>query len=202
MSRIIAISFITLAILQNLSCSNNSDRVSTDRSQVIGEMKLYTFTPGDQYFLTDAHPFVLPPGTSVKDALDSLGRNLAQYYFSKTYTNDVTDIHFEVIRIDELFTPSRPLRTAVINMIDTNEYAMECFFQGSTGAQTTFCMLASTFLQPHLEPPLVDGLVILYNGKILRELDHINLSGILTPRLVRFVAQRAIEGAKTEPAIL
>jgi hypothetical protein len=53
-------------------------------------------------------------------------------------------------------------------------------------------------MQPHLEPPLLDGLVLLYNGQMLSELDHINLSGILTPRLFKYVARRAIYGVDTE----
>ena len=201
MLRLIVVSFITLTTLLNLSCFNNSDKTPSDRSQVIGEIKLYTFSSSNEYLLSDAQPFILPPSTSVKDALDSLGRDLAQNYFSKTYTNEVTDIHFKVIRIDEISTPSKPLHIAVVNMVDTNEDAMGCFFQGSTGGQATFCMLAATFMQPHLEPPLLDGLVILYNGKLLPELDHINLSGILTPRLVRFVVKRAIYGIKMKPVI-
>ena len=55
-------------------------------------------------------------------------------------------------------------------------------------------MLAATFMQPHLKPPLVDGLVLLYNGQIIPELDHINVKGILTPRLVQHIAKRAIQG--------
>jgi len=85
-------------------------------------------------------------------------------------------------------------------MVDKNEHAMKHFFQGSTGGQTTFSMLGATFIQPHLAPPLIDGLVIFYNGKTLPELDHINLSGILTPRLVRYVAKRAIQNTKIEAA--
>jgi hypothetical protein len=81
-------------------------------------------------------------------------------------------------------------------MIDKNKDAMRYFFQGSAGGQTTFCMLAATFMQPHLSPPLVDGLVLLYNGKILPELDHISLTGILIPGPVQHVAKRAIHGTK------
>jgi hypothetical protein len=51
-------------------------------------------------------------------------------------------------------------------------------------------------MQPHLNPPLVDGLVFLYNGEMLPELDHINVEGILIPRLVQRVAKRAIHSIK------
>jgi hypothetical protein len=87
-------------------------------------------------------------------------------------------------------------------MVDTDSVAMSSFFQGSTGGQTTFYMLAATFMQPHLNPPLLDGLVLLYNGEILPELDHINLSGILIPRAIKHIAKRAIQRGKREAFIL
>ena len=90
------------------------------------------------------------------------------------------------------------MKIAIINMKDDNEYAMKYFFQGSTGGQTTFSMLGATFIQPHLEKPLLEGLILLYNGEALPELDHINLSGILIPRLVKYVARRAIYHSKME----
>lgn len=196
MVRLILTLFIILTTLLNLGCFNNSDKAPPVLSQIIGEVELYIFKPDQQYLLSDAQPFILPPNTLVKDALDSLGRHLAKDYFSKTYTDKATDIHFEVVRIDEVATPSRPLRIAVINMVDTNRDARKYFFQGSAGGQTTFYMIAATFMQPHLSPPLLDGLVLLYNGKILPELDHINVKGILTPRLVQHVAKRAINDTK------
>lgn len=196
MLRLILTAFLTLTTLLNSGCFNNSDKAPPDSSEIIGEVELYTFSPDCQYFLSDAQQFILPPGTSVRDALDSLGQNLAKNYFCKTYTDKATDIHFEVLRIDEISVPSRRLRIAVVNMVDTNGDARRYFFQGSAGGQTTFCMLAATFIQPHLSLPLLDGLVLLYNGKILPALDHINLAGILTPRLVEHVAKRAIHGPK------
>jgi len=42
----------------------------------------------------------------------------------------------------------------------------------------------------------VDGLVFLYNGEMLPELDHINVEGILIPRLVQRVTKRAVNGVK------
>ena len=201
MVRLILTLFVILTTLMNLGCFNDSGKAPIGSSQIIGEVELYTFSPDHQYFLTDAQPFTLPSSTLLRDALDRLGRDLAKSYFSKTYTDKATDIHFEVLRIDEIATPSRPLRIAVVNMVDKNKDAMRYFFQGSAGGQTTFCMLAATFMQPHLSPPLVDGLVLLYNGKILPELDHISLTGILIPRAVQHVAKRAIHGPKRKAVI-
>jgi hypothetical protein len=134
--------------------------------------------------------------------VDNLGQYLVDNYFCKTYTSKLTRIHFEVLSIDVISTPSRPLRIAVVNMVDTDSEAMSSFFQGSIGGQTTFHMLAATFMQPHLSPPLLDGLVLLYNGEILPELDHINLSGILIPRSIKHVVRRAIHRGEREAFIL
>jgi hypothetical protein len=187
-------------LLATISCHGESGRDQSAPAREIGRVRLYTFASDRQYFLKDAQPYELPAETSLREALMSLGRHLSKTYFHKTYTGQVTHIRFEVVRIEKISTKSRPLTIAVINMIDKNGYAMTHFFQGSTGGQTTFCMLGATFMQPHLEPPLTDGLMLLYNGEPLSELDHINLSGILTPRLFRFVTKRAIYGTKIKNA--
>jgi hypothetical protein len=164
--------------------------------QVIGERELYVFTPDSHYIVGNPEPFSMSPSTSLKDALDSLGKHLAETYFKRTYTDRLTDIHFEVVRIDEIPTPSRPLRIATVNILDANKDVVRYFFQGSGGGQTTFYMLAATFMQPHSSPPFLDGLVLLYNGEALPEFDHINVTGILIPRLVQHAVKRAIQGTK------
>jgi hypothetical protein len=190
-------SLITILVLLGSGCfSSCSKAPQGEELQVIGERELYTFTPDQRYLLSNAQPFPLPPGTSLSDALGRLGGHLAHTYFKKTYTAKETGIRFEVLHIDTIATPSRPLSIATVNMVDPDEDAMGYFFQGSAGAQTTFHMLTATFLQPQLDPPLLDGLVLLYNGEILPELDHINIQGILTPRMVQHAAMRAIVGSK------
>jgi len=201
MKRLILAFVLLFASMQIGGCSNNCEHAGPDASQTIGGVELYTYSPDEQYFLGDARPFILPADTVVHDALASLGRRLAETYFSRTYTGKATAIYFEVLSIDTIATPSRPLRIAVINMIDVHKDALRYFFQGSAGAQTTFYMLAATFTQPHLSPPLLDGLVLLYNGKLLPELDHISLAGILIPRSVEHVAQRAIHATKRKAVI-
>ena len=165
-------------------------------SHGIGELELYTFSPDPRYFLGNARPFRLAPSTSLEDALEGFGEHLAETYFKRTYTEETTNIHFDVMGIDEIGDPARSFRVATVNMVDPDGYAMNYFFQGSAGAQTTFHILGATFMQPHLNPPLIDGLIFLYNGTLLPELDHINLRGILTPRLVQHVAARAIARTK------
>jgi hypothetical protein len=196
MVRVIVFSLIMVATGLAFGCFDSSEKTAQEPSQILGEVELYTFSPDQQHLLSNAQPFQLSPHTSLKDALNSLGQRLADTYFQKTYTGKATKIHFEVVKVDEIVISSRSLRIATINMVDPDQDAMRYFFQGSAGAQTTFYMISATFMQPHLNPPLVDGLVFLYNGEMLPELDHINVEGILVPRLVQRVTKRAIYGIK------
>jgi hypothetical protein len=189
-------SIVAFAALLSSGCFDNADKAPKASSRAIGEVELFTFSTHQRDFLGTAQPLVVPPSTSIRDALDALGRELATNYFAKTYTGKATDIHFEVLRVGEIATPSRALRIGVVNMVDKEQDAVKYFFQGSAGGQTTFYMITATFMQPHLSPPLLDGLVLLYNAKILPELDHINLTGVLTPRSARHVTERAIQRAK------
>jgi hypothetical protein len=189
---------LILFIFHCSACSEIAEKLSSVRPKTIGDINLYTFSSHDQYFLSDAQPFPLSADTSIDDALTSLGKHLSETYFVHEHMDPQSKIMFEVIEIHAIPNLPDTLRVAVINMVDMEGYAMKYFFQGSTGAQTTFCMLGATFIQPQLDPPLLDGLIILYNGKPLPELDHINLSGILTPRLFKYVAKRAISRTKIE----
>ena len=196
MGRVIVFSLIMVATALTFGCFNSSEKTAQEPSQILGEVELYTFSPDQEHLLSGAQPFLLSPDTSLKDALNSLGQRLAETYFQKTYTGKATNIHFEVVRVNEIVISSRPLRIATVNMVDSDEDAMRYFFQGSAGARTTFYMIGATFMQPHLNPPLLDGLVFLYNGEMLPELDHINVEGILIPRLVQRVTKRAIHSIK------
>ena len=196
MGRVIVFSMMMVAAALTFGCFNGSEKTSQESSKILGEVELYTFSPDQEHLLSGAQPFLLSPNTSLKDALNSLGQRLTETYFQKTYTGKATKIHFEVVRVHEIVISSRPLRIATINMVDPGEDAMRYFFQGSAGARTTFYMIGATFMQPHLNPPLLDGLVFLYNGEMLPELDHINVEGILIPRLVQRVTKRAIHGIK------
>jgi len=196
MGRVFVFSIIMTAIALTFGCFNSSEETAQESSQTLGEMELYSFSPDQEHLLSGAQPFLLSPDTSLKDALNSLGQRLAETYFQKTYTGKETKIYFEVVRVNEIVISSRPLRIATVNMVDPGQDAMRYFFQGSAGARTTFYMIAATFMQPHLNPPLLDGLIFLYNGEMLPELDHINVEGILIPRLVERVTKRAIHVIK------
>jgi hypothetical protein len=196
MVRVIIFLLIMVATGLTFGCFDSSEKTVQEPSQILGEVELYTFSPDEEHLLSGAQPFLLSPDTSLKDALNSLGQRLAETYFQKTYTGKATKIRFEVVEVNEIVISSRALRIATVNMVDPDKDAMRYFFQGSAGARTTFYMIGATFMQPHLNPPLVDGLVFLYNGEMLPELDHINVEGILVPRLVQRVTKRAIYGLK------
>ena len=196
MIRLILFLLIIVATSLTFGCFDSPENAAQKPSQILEKMELYTFSPDQQYLLSNAQPFQLSPHASLTDALNSLGQHLTKTYFQKTYTGKITKIRFEVAKINEIIVPSRSLRIATINIVDPDKDAMQYFFQGSAGARTTFYMIGATFMQSHLNPPLLDGLVLLYNGEMLPELDHINVEGILIPRLVKRVTKRAIYGIK------
>jgi len=189
---------LIFCFLINTGCKETPEKTSPDRLHAIGNIDLYTFSSDDRYLLSSAQPFPLSADTSLEDALTSLGNYLSESYFAIENTDSGSKILFEVVEIYEIPKVPNNLRVAVINMIDRGRHGMNYFFQGSTGGQTTFCILGATFMQPQLATPLLDGLIILYNEEALPELDHINLSGILTPRLFKYVANRAIFSTRIE----
>ncbi len=112
--------------------------------------------------------------------IDSIGARLSRTYFA-AYGDQPTDIRFSVHAIEHIGTPGRWLHVGVIDIVDTARIAMRSYFQGSAGASTTESVLLANFLQPQLDPPLLDGVVFLYNGEPMQEMSHIDLQGILTP---------------------
>lgn len=140
MVRLFVIALLPLIICSG--CCNNSGPTPSTQPQMIGDIELYIFSPDQQYFLGEAQRFKLPPDTLITHALNSLGQHLSKNYFAKTYTNKATDIRFDVIKVHEIPTPSRPLRTAVINMVDTNRDALGYFFKAPPeDKQHSICLL-------------------------------------------------------------
>ena len=172
---------------------------SVDR---IGAASLYVFAPDSQDYLAAPQSFPLDAASSTADALAALGDHLSRTYFGSGSGRRDAVIRFEVEGVHRLPVAQRDYRLAVINMIDPQLEALQSFFQGSAGGLTTFYMLSATFLQPQREPPLVDGLILLYNGEEFPETDHVNLRGIVTPRTIRpmviKVLHRYRRGGSTE----
>ena len=128
--RIIVMSLIPF-FLTFTGCGESPDKSQSLSLAMIGSMNLYTFTSDDQHFLSNAHPYILPTDTSIKGALESLGRHLSETYFSYSKAGSESDIAFEIVNVREIQTEPNPIRIAIINMIDREEYAMGHFFQGS-----------------------------------------------------------------------
>jgi hypothetical protein len=137
----------------------------------------------------------LDPDTPVGEALEAIARHLGETYFATAPDGRPTGIAFQILRIDSIATGGRPLLVGVVDLRDPQQLAGALFFQGSSGGAVTLQLIVASFTQPQLDPPLLDGLVVLRNGQPMEELDHINLSGLLVPRLARGAAVMAVRAA-------
>lgn len=153
---------------------------------------VYVFEPDSQDYLAAPKPFSLADGVSPGEALAALGDHLSRTYFGRDGGKGDRGIRFQVMGIHRFPVAQRAYRLAVIDMIDPQRKALQGFFQGSAGGLTTYYLMAATFLQPQLDPPLVDGLVLLYNGEEFPAMDHVNLRGIVTPAAVRPVVTKIL----------
>jgi len=172
-------------------CDSGADKLD---SQLSTSRQYYTFSPGHRELFEGARPLRLPENYSVSDVLDTLSVHLARGYFGRITNDQPTNIQINLVRLEELPSTSRSIWIAVFDMIDPQELALGYFFQGSDGGAKTAAMISATLLQPQTDPPLLDGLIFLYNGAVLPRLDHINLSGILIPETIEYQVRRAIRG--------
>ena len=173
-------------------CSEPPEPEASAPADQVGAVETYVFEPDPQDYLTAPHPFPLSPHLSPQEALTALGTHLSQSYFTRDPGRGSASIRFEILDVHHFPAHHRMYRLAVINMIDPGQEALQGFFQGSAGGQTTFYMVAATFLQPHLDPPLADGLILLYNGEAFPEFDHVNFRGIVTTERIRPVVERVL----------
>lgn len=175
-----------------LSCTGPTETPAPTPADRIGSMAAYVYAPDSQDYLTAPQSFPLTPEMSPAEALTALGSHLSRTYFGSDPDTEALPIRFEVLRVHRFPVAQRSYRVAVINMIDPQLAARQGFFQGSAGGQTTFYMLTATFLQPHEDPPLADGLILLYNGEDFPAFDHINFRGIVTPEAIRPVVEKVL----------
>lgn len=173
-------------------CTEPPEPQESAPADQIGAVKAYVFRPDPQDYLTAPYPFPLSPHMSSQEAMTALGTHLSQSYFIRDSGRGTPSIRFEVLDVHHFPAHHRMYRLAVINMIDPGREALQGFFQGSAGGQTTFYMLAATFLQPHLDPPLADGLILLYNGEAFPTVDHVSFRGIVTTESIRPVVKRVL----------
>ncbi|MBD3241315.1 MAG: hypothetical protein GF331_12065 [Chitinivibrionales bacterium] len=165
-------------------CISNGDPLEKGRVSRSPDEHVMLYLPdcpsGAEGCAGKAVPLGLDPRMPLRDLLDSIGARLSRTYFAR-YGDRPTDIRFAVHAIEDIGTPGRWLEVGVIDIVDTAGAAMRTFFQGSAGASATENVLLANFLQPQLDPPLLDGTVFLYNGEPMREMAHLDLSGIQTP---------------------
>ncbi|MDJ0666072.1 MAG: hypothetical protein QNJ61_02315 [Desulfobacterales bacterium] len=159
----------------------------------LGPVELLTFMPDDNHYLMAGHRLPVEPTLRPGDAIQQLADQLNRTYFNAGREPPAAGIRIEVLEIDTIDLPHRPLRVVSVNLHDPQQTAWRSFFQGSAGGQTTYYLLAATLMQPHLDPPLADGLVVLYNGEVFPELDHIRFRGIVSAESIRPVVLQALQ---------
>ncbi len=178
--------------------TKKDDAAPTPDETAVVPAELLTFRPDADHFLTTGHRFPAEPGASLQTTLQGLADQLARSYFNDGH-EPVPGIDIEVLGVHTIQLPQRSLRVVAVDLRDLRQAAGRIFFQGSSGGQTTYYLLAATLMQPQLSPPLADGLVVLYNGQNFPELDHIRFRGIVSAESVRPVVLRAIQRRPPRP---
>jgi hypothetical protein len=174
-------------------CSEAPAPPSQPAAPTLGQRQLLRFQPDDQDYLADPEPFPLPPATPLPEVLQALARHLSKTYFAPDRNQASGGMRVDLQAIHYLSLPREgALTLVVVDLQDPDGEGLQAFFQGSSGAQTTFNMLAATLLQPQLDPPLADGLCVRYNGGPFPLLEHIDLRGIVTPAMVRRCVRNAL----------
>ncbi|MBU4319192.1 MAG: hypothetical protein KKF30_18190 [Proteobacteria bacterium] len=185
-------SFLLLMLLMVcvLSCSVKKEETENHDTRASGPF--YRFIPGSDGMLERAEKIELPSEMNTESVLKVLGEDLAQTYFAENPSGEKTGIGFDILTVSEIESAGRSYRVAVVNMVDQKKDALHYFFQGSYGGQLTFYMIAGTLIQPQTHPPLVDGIILQYNGEVFPALDHINFQGIVVPGTVSTMVKTAI----------
>ncbi|MFZ7128637.1 MAG: hypothetical protein ACOWWM_20990 [Desulfobacterales bacterium] len=164
----------------------------------IGHVPVMTFSTHPDHLIDAPKQFQLPPETTLSEALEALGRQLRDSYFADASRPESNALRFEVRALVSMPAGSEPARVAVIDIVDPAGDTLAPYLQGSLGGQSTFHILAATFLQPQRVPPLLDGLLLLHNGKRFPVMDHVQLSEIVVPervgRAVRLAMERSNSG--------
>jgi hypothetical protein len=190
---------LELTIVLFFYACNGSKREDSTENQVFSDVKdFYLFSSDGDRVLSSARPTRFDGDLSETQILDRLGQYLSSTYFAQTPAGEKTNITFDVQEVRRLSIPGKLFRIGIINMIDETEAAKKHFFQGSYGGQATFYMIAATFLQPQNNLPLLDGMILLYNGKAFPEMVHIDFTGLVTPKSIRHIVLQVLKDVKGE----
>ena len=119
-----------------------------------------------------------------KEILDSAASFLSNTYFlpKNKYYIGKQKIRIDIKDLTEINLSNRTYSIANVNIDDPDKICMTTYFQGSSGGYSTFLLLVSNLMQPQLEIPLLDGIIFLYNNEELKNMDHINLGGLISER--------------------
>jgi hypothetical protein len=134
-------------------------------------------------------------GLTKEAILDSISSFLSNTYFipkNKHYEGK-RKISIGIHGVTEINLPDRTYSIATVNIDDPDKICMGTYFQGSTGGFITFLMLVSNLMQPQLKLPLLEGVFFLYNNEELKNIDHINLEGLISEREVDRIVRNAVK---------
>jgi hypothetical protein len=175
-----ATTFMVTALLFLLACSG-----LPYGEVVAGEYWVYLPDHSDNINPNDlrVEPVAIDDAADIHSTLDAIAGAVSEMYFSR-YGRRSTSIKVVLDSVHYVWLSTRPIRIGIFDVIDTDSVAMRTFFQGSSGAQLTFDVLVANLVQPQMNPALLDGAIVLYNGELISEMDHIDLSGILTPGMI------------------
>ncbi len=179
---------IVVSLFFSLTFGQNS---KSTKDAVIGKVNLYKFEP------TDAPPFIIPhrinlnQNTKIEAVLDTLINVLNNYeYFKKD------KISFEIAKLEEIQFSNRIFRIGIVNILDKGRVALTKQFQGSTGGGITNTVILSNLVQPQLYDPILDGLILSYNGDAFEDMDHVNFNKIITESDIFHLVKQAISKSK------
>ena len=140
----------------------------------------YFYSPVDENLTAQKTSFV--HSMTKEEILDSITSFLSSTYFASKneYYKNKTKIKIELDSLITVNAQNRVYRIAVINISDPDEICLGYYFQGTSGGYSTFLTLVANLMQPQKKIPLLDGIIFLYNEKELKEMDHINLEGLIS----------------------
>ena len=155
------------------------------------ELKIYKFNPSGETYQENPELLNINPNSNVDSVFDTLSIVLNSLDIFNKH-----NIVIEKTRIEKIKLPNKIFRIGVVNIVDPEKIAMRNHFQGSTGGHVTSLVISSNLIQPQLFDPILEGLIITYNGKASLFMDHINFDLIIPPSESRGAVNRAIRLSK------
>lgn len=193
LDRIIQTRFICLVFLIIIISSNHLQSQVTTLWNSDTSFYFYESGPNAENLI--AKKVTFDTNLNKNEILDSVASFLSDnYFFTKNnYFRGKRKISIDIKNITEINLANRIYSIATVNIDDPDKICMGTYFQGSTGGYNTFLLLVSNLLQPQLEIPLLDGIIFLYNGEELKNMDHINLEGLISEREIDSIVKKNLD---------